>query len=157
FLARHFKNPNGNLYDGGFLKDITDDLEKSSGENPTDRTDLRRLADVALDQNASNRFARLSQYLDMDRFIPYLALDILMCDWDGYAINRNNYRIYHDPDSDRIVFMPHGLDQMFGVMRVGTDMPIFPRMNGLVARAVMQTPEGRQRYRQAIVQLMTNV
>src|SRR6185436_17379159 len=31
FLARHFKNPNGNFYDGGFLKDVNGDLDKSSG------------------------------------------------------------------------------------------------------------------------------
>src|ERR1041385_1799739 len=93
----------------------------------------------------------------MDRFISYLALDMIMCNWDGYAINRNNYRIYHDPDSDKIVFIPHGLDQMFGVMRARTNMPIFPRMNGLVARSLLQTPEGRQRYRARLGQLVTNV
>jgi spore coat protein H len=157
FLARHFKNPNGNLYDGGFLKDVTDPLDKSSGANPEDRADLKRLADAAMDPNYTNRLARLDKVLDLDRFITYLALDVMMCDWDGYGMNRNNYRIYHDPDSDKIVFMPHGLDQMFGVMRAGTDMPIFPRMQGLVARAVLQTPDGRQRHRDRISQLMTNL
>jgi spore coat protein CotH len=157
FLARHFKNPNGNLYDGGFLRDITDPLDKSSGTDPNDRSDLQRLADAAMERNATNRFAKLSQLLDLDRFITYLALDVMMCDWDGYAINRNNYRIYHDPDSDKIVFIPHGLDQMFGVMRVSTDMPIFPRMQGIVAHAVLQTAEGRQRYRARIEQLMSTL
>jgi hypothetical protein len=157
FLARHFKNPNGNLYDGGFLKDVTDEIEKSSGPNPQDRSDLRRVADAAMEANLTNRLARLKKVLDVDQFISYLALDIMMCNWDGYAINRNNYRIYHDPDTDKIVFMPHGLDQMFGVMRVGTDMPIFPRWQGLVARALLQVPEARQRYRERISQLLTNV
>jgi spore coat protein CotH len=157
FLARHFKNPNGNLYDGGFLKDVSDDLQKSSGPNPNDRSDLKRLAQAAAERNVTNRWKRLSEVLDVDEFITYLALDVIMCNWDGYGLNRNNYRIYHDPDSDKIVFMPHGLDQMFGVMRAGPDMTLSPGMQGLVARAVMQTPEGRRRYKERIPQLMDSV
>ncbi|MFO1500778.1 MAG: CotH kinase family protein [Verrucomicrobiota bacterium] len=153
FLAGHFKNADGNLYDGGFLKDVGDGLTKSSGRNPQDKTDLQRLARAA-EQPSTNRMGELRQVLDVDRFITYLAIDIMTCNWDGYAINRNNYRLYHDPDSDQFVFMPHGLDQMFGVMRVSTDMPLFPRMNGLVARAVLQAPEGRQRYRERMTQLL---
>lgn len=157
FLARWFKNPNGNLYDGGFLKDITDDLEKSSGKNPEDRSDLKRLAEAALEPDLTHRWNRLETLLDIDRFINYVALGVLMCDWDGYALNQNNYRIYHDPASDKICFIPHGLDQMFGVMREGTDMTIYPRMKGLVARSLLQTPQGRQRYRDRLAQLMTDV
>lgn len=157
FLARHFKNTDGNLYDGGFLKDVSDDLEKSSGKNPQDRADLKKLADAARDPNPTNRFTRLNQVLDLNRFITLLALDVMLCNWDGYAINKNNYRIYHDPDSDKITFMPHGLDQMFGVMRTGPNMPIFPRMNGLAAIAVLQTPQGREQFRQRIVDLMAQV
>jgi spore coat protein H len=157
FLARWFKNPNGNLYDGGFLKDITDPLEKSSGDKPNDRSDLEHLADAATDTNSTNRLKRMEKLMDVDRFITYLALDVMMCDWDGYALNRNNYRIYHDPASDKIYFIPHGLDQMFGVMRAGTDMPIYPRWSGLVARGLLQTAEGRKRYRERIAELMTTV
>jgi hypothetical protein len=101
----------------------------------------------------------LSSVLDLDRFITYLALDIMMCNWDGYALNQNNYRIYHDPTIDKLVFMPHGLDQMFGGGRVnlGANMPVFPRMRGLVARAVMATKEGRERYRERVAQLLDSV
>src|SRR5258706_4805069 len=94
-------------------------------------------------------------------------MDVMTCNWDGYAILRNNYRLYHDPDSGRFVFFPHGLDQMFGRggmgrrdeggMRSDSTMPLFPRMEGMVARAVIQTPAGRQRYLERISQLMTNV
>src|SRR4030095_10780611 len=58
FLAHHFKNPNGNLYDGGFLKDVTDELEKSSGKNPEDRSDLKRLVEAAREANTTARFPR---------------------------------------------------------------------------------------------------
>ena len=157
FLARHFKNPNGNLYDGGFVKDITHDLEKSSGKNPEDRADLRALVEAAAEPDLTQRLARLEKLLDLDRFITFMALDVMTCNWDGYSMNRNNYRLYHDPDSDKIVFMPHGLDQMFGVARASPNMPLFPRMSGLVANAAMQIPEVRKRYRERVSQLMTRV
>jgi spore coat protein CotH len=44
FLKRYFKDTRGNLYDGGFLQDITDPLEVNSGDNPKDHSDLRSLA-----------------------------------------------------------------------------------------------------------------
>ena len=30
---------------------------------------------------------------------------------DGYSMDRNNYRIYNDPGSNQMVFIPHGFDQ----------------------------------------------
>jgi hypothetical protein len=72
---------------------------------------------------------------------------------DGYCLARNNFRVYHDPDTDRILFFPHGMDQLFGK----ANSPMQPQMNGLVARAVMETPQGRQRYRQRFAVLLTNV
>jgi hypothetical protein len=47
FLKRYFKNTSGNLYDGGFVKEITDDLAINSGDNPKDRSRLDALAEAA--------------------------------------------------------------------------------------------------------------
>jgi hypothetical protein len=59
-------------------------------------------------------------------------------------------------DSNKMVFMPHGLDQMFGVQRATPEYPIFPHMQGLVARAVISTPQGRSRYLARLNDLYTN-
>jgi hypothetical protein len=71
-------------------------------------------------------------------------------------MNHNNWRIFHDRLSNRMVFIPHGLDQMFGVERADPDCPILPHLQGLVARAVLQTPEGRRRYFERVSELYTN-
>ena len=68
-------------------------------------------------------------------------------------MNRNNYRIYHDPKRDKIVFLPSGMDQMFG--NVGT--PLFPHFQGRVARKVMETKEGRARYLARMREIMDKV
>lgn len=142
FLRRHFKNPGGHLYDGGFVREITDPLTLNSGDNPKDQSDREALVAAASESDPARRRERLEKTLDVDRFLTFVAMDVLLWNWDGYALNRNNWRLYHDLDKNRMVFMPHGLDQMFWK----PDGPILPPMEGLVARAVLQIPEWRQRY-----------
>jgi spore coat protein CotH len=137
FLRRHFASTDGNLYDGGARADVMDALKKISGHGPDDRADLKVLASAA-GGPASNRLACLQQVVDMDRFYSFLALEILMAHWDGYAMGQNNYKLYHDPASNRFVFLPHGMDQMFWEPQ-GT---IYPRMNGLVAACYLLEPIG---------------
>lgn len=155
FLKRHFKNPKGNLYDGGFATDITKELEVQAGENRENRKRLEALAFAAT--NSAAGFSPLKDVLDVDRFLNFLAMEILMVHWDGYGMNRNNYRVYHDLDSDRMVFLPHGLDQMFGQWRSTPESRITPMMKGVVAKAVMAEPEMRKRYLDRMGTLLTNV
>jgi hypothetical protein len=157
FLKRHFKNPKGNLYDSGAARDITFPLETNSGEHPEDRSRLEELAAAAQDPEDETRFARIEQLLDLERFLTFIAMEVIMAHWDGYAMNRNNYRVFHDLDSDRLVFLPHGMDQMFGTWRSTPTSTITPMMKGIVARAVMQSPELRRRYLDRIAFLATNV
>lgn len=157
FLRRYFQNTRGNLYDGGFLQDITAPLVVNSGDDPDDHSGLSRLVSAVSEPDPARRWARLDQALDVDRFLSFLAMDVLLCDWDGYAMNRNNWRIFHDLGSNRMVFFPHGLDQMFGVARATPELPILPPMQGIVARAVVESAQGRTRYLERLSQLYTNV
>jgi spore coat protein CotH len=158
FLSRYLKNTKGNLYVGYFTRDITEDLATECGENPQDRSGLKALAAAVNEPNPTNRLARLEKVLDLDRFISMIAMEVLLCHWDGYAMLKNNYRAYHDPDSNRLVFMPDGMDQMFGTGGTSPTLPITPpRITGLVASAVLETVEGRRRYLQRIAELYTNV
>ncbi len=161
FLRQHYKNVSGNLYDGGFVREINDEppLDVNSGDNPKDYSALQRVIDAAMVPDRTNRYARLEKVLDMNRFITSVAMDAMLCHWDGYAMNRNNYRVFHDVEQDKMIFMPHGLDQTFGSggHRGNPNDSIMPPMNGLVARAVIQTPEGRRQYMQRMSQLMTNI
>jgi spore coat protein H len=161
FLKRYFTNTKGNLYDGGFVEDIDagDRLNVNSGDNPQDRTELHALLSALREreQDPDKKFEQLQQLLDMDRFISYVAMDVMQCDWDGYAMNHNNWRLFHDQAANKLVFFPHGLDQMFGVERTTPECSIFPRWSGRVARAVLSTPEGKRRYIERMSELYTNV
>ena len=142
FLKCHFKETDGNLYDGGFLQDVDQPLELDEGNGVRDRSDLQTLTEAANEPDPAKRWERLRQTLDVDRFADYAALSVMLGDWDGYLLNRNNYRVYFNPADGRAVFLPHGLDQMF--QRI--DMEVDPGFNGLVARGLFETPEGRRLY-----------
>ncbi|MBI4662091.1 MAG: CotH kinase family protein [Verrucomicrobia bacterium] len=157
FLRRYFQDVRGNLYDGGFCQEITAPLDANSGDFPDDRSDLVRLTEAAMQTDSAKRWQQLSQVLDMDRFLSFLALEVMTCHWDGYGMNRNNYRLFHDLKAGRMVFIPHGMDQMFGVFRSSPASPIEPAMEGLVANAVMTTPPGRRLYLERIASLRTNL
>lgn len=157
FLRRYFKNVKGNLYDGGFCQDIDGRLTINSGDAPNDQADLRRLRVAATERDAAQRWRKLNEVLDVERFISLLAMEIMTCHWDGYAMNRNNYRLFHDLETDRLIFMPHGMDQMFGTFRSNPQSTIHPGMNGLVAEAVVSTPQGRRQYLERMAMLRTNV
>lgn len=152
FLKRHFRKTGGNLYDGGFIKEVTDELSTNAGDSKNQQ-DRIALAEAAQESNLTNRQARLEKILDVDRFISLVALDVMLWNWDGYAQNRNNWRLYHDSDSDRMVFMPHGLDQMLWK----PDGSILPPMRGLVAKAVLGIPEWRDRYVERMRELRRTV
>jgi hypothetical protein len=158
FLRRYFKNVSGNLYDGGFCQDVNQNLSVNSGDHPDDRSDLDRLV-AATRGEATNRWTRLSQVLDVDRFVTLAVIEVMTCNWDGYCLNKNNYRVYHDLDTDRMVFMPHGLDQMFGwpAHRFDAEASVQPGMRGIVARAVLGTPEGSTLYQERLDVIRTNL
>lgn len=143
FLKRNFGNADGNFYDGGFLRELNQPLHLLSTKNDVkDQADLKKVFAAASEKDVKLRFARMEKVIDMDKFISYLVLEVITWDWDGYPMNRNNYRIYHDPRSDKITFIPSGMDQMFG----NPTGPLFPGFQGVVARAVLETPEGRTAY-----------
>jgi spore coat protein H len=118
FLARHFRSDEGRLFE---------------------RKLPPALREAAEEPDPERRWLRLQKVIDVDRFASFLAAEVLMCHWDGYATGGNNVRIYHDPASGRFHFLPAGLDQLFGNPRY----PAVPDMTGLVARSFMETSEGR--------------
>jgi spore coat protein CotH len=154
FLHKHFGNSNGNFYDGGFLRDIDQPLDLiHTKKDVADRADLKALVAAAREQDKTKRFAKLDKLLDLDKFVSYMVIEAITWDWDGYPFKCNNYRVYHDPVKDKITFIPSGMDQMFA----DVNGPIIPDFGGMVARGLMDTPEGRKRYIDRAKEIMKSV
>lgn len=153
FLKHHFPDAKSNLYDAPLTADIDRPLNVTSGENPNDQSDLRALTQACKDPETTNRLALLEKLIDLDRFISLVALDCLTWNWDGYAMNKNNYRVFHDNSTGRLVFLPHGLDQLFWK----PEGPIVTGRQGMVGRALLSSPEGRKRVLERVAQLRRTV
>ena len=114
FLARHFASTEGNLYEGtvsDFTPEYRGTIEKKSNEDADDWSDIDAVV-AALQDPSQAGPAALSEIVDLDRFLTFWALEVLLGHWDGYTGNRNNYRFYREPGG-RFVFMPWGVDEAF--------------------------------------------
>ncbi|MCP4678471.1 MAG: hypothetical protein GY854_23760, partial [Deltaproteobacteria bacterium] len=116
FIARHFDDNEGRLYEGTF-SDFHDEwiatFEPKTDEDNEDRSDLQAIK-AALELPDSELEAALSELVDLDEFMHFWAVESLVNHGDGYATNRNNYYIYFDPTTGLANFMPWGADGTFG-------------------------------------------
>lgn len=149
FLARWFDTTEGNLYDGGFCQDLDAELELDSGKGPKDRSDLAAIAQACHNPDMVQRWSALELLIDLPRLTRFMALEQMLAHWDGYTTNSNNYRLYFVPGG-KAVFLPHGMDQLFGdPWGTVLDMPA-----PLVSSSVMKKPEWRKLYRKEIRELL---
>ena len=154
FLACHFKRVGGDLFEPEGGHDVDERFKRNSVQAPSlGRGPLKALAAAAVEPDLGRRWQRLQETLDTDRFISFMALEVMLGHRDGYCLARNNFRVYHDLDSGKMVFLPHGMDQLLGA----ADLPWQPHYSGLVARAVIETPEGRSLYAARFHSLFTNL
>lgn len=149
FLDRHFDKSKGNLYEGDGT-DITDKLDNDSDNLSKDQADVKALVDAAKDADLAQRWKKLQTVLDVDRFLVFTAMEVLLGHTNGYALGKARYRIYNDPGTDLLVFMPHGIENVF----TRPDAPITPAMKGMLAKSLLETPEGKKRYREQMTKLL---
>ena len=142
FLSYFFKDTKGHLYDGAFCNEIDGPIEVDQGD-PDDKVRLTELIGATKEKSPALRLARMERILDVDAYFRHLALEQILCHWDGYSFNRNNYRFYEDPSSGKFHFMLHGMDQVFGDDR----WYVFRPPSALVPNALLGDRAMRERYR----------
>lgn len=143
FLGCYFNTISGDLYEPGTGYDVGSQLKRNSVRAVARGTEmLHKLELAARDQDVQMRWKRLNEVLDVDSFVTFMVTEVILGHKDGYCLARNNFRIYHDLDSGKMMFFPHGMDQLLGV----ANAPWEPVMSGIVAKAVMDTPEGHDLY-----------
>jgi hypothetical protein len=116
FLRRWFTSDAGNLYEEGQVdfepgKETEFDLETNETKN--DRRDLANLIAVFQAARPATFLQDMDSVLDTKQFLRFSALEAAVNQWDMYSYTLfypNNFRIYHDPDSGKFVFLPWGMD-----------------------------------------------
>lgn len=147
FLRRHVGSADGNLYEGAD-QDIDAPIEIDSSPRGTDRSDLQALVKTCLIEDLPTRWSKLDRVLDKRRFASFMAMEVLVGHKDGYCMDLNNYRLYADA-AGKFVFIAHGLDFILDNPKLRQDRA----WKGIVAKAFLQTPEGRQLFRQQVSEL----
>ena len=71
--------------------------------------------------NSNNELNDLDQYLNIDYFITFLAIQYISGDWDNFLYDSNNYYLYFD-NSGICYFIPYDMDRTFGVQAKENNM-----------------------------------
>jgi hypothetical protein len=129
FLSRWFSSNDGNLYEDGqgdFKPGSEQSFDLETNETLNDRTDLTALINAINSAGDSTYLDDLSATLNTEHFLRYTALEGALNQWDGYSytyFEPNNFRLYHDPASNKFVFLPWGLDLTLKPYPVPPDDP----------------------------------
>jgi len=135
FLAHRFASEDGMLYEATYYCDLvpanvppadedsyclTREFAPDAcsspdpGADPEDYTLLRELVGAIDALPDGGFYPEIEQLFDFERFLSQWAVESVMGHWDNYAFDiNNNYRVYHDPSTDRWSMIPTGIDQTF--------------------------------------------
>ncbi|MBI1842494.1 MAG: CotH kinase family protein [Verrucomicrobia bacterium] len=155
FLSAAFPGDSpGTLYEPEIGHDVDESLRGKRARSGVGRENPSpsRLAEALKDPNLDSRWERTRALLDVDRFIRFMAWEVVTGHRDGYCLARNNFRLYYDPAKHRFTFLPQGMDVLFGT----PDMAWKPDMAGLAARSLMERPEVQAEYRRQLEEAVKN-
>ena len=164
-LARVFADPDGNLYEGtvsDFIPSHRGTFEKKTNNGAADWSDIDAVA-AAIADDSDAGWEALAKGVDLDRFLTFWALEVLIAHWDGYAGNRNNYWFYRETDG-AFVFIPWGVDQVFSDDEEDpnpfdsvTNPPPSVLANGAVANRLYNSAEWRAAYAARLTETLDEV
>lgn len=156
-LQRLFGDDSGNLYEGT-VADIRTGfdvrVEKKTNEDENDWSDVERLK-AALDSTDDDAIDQIAELVDIDAFLAFTAVSVMVGHWDSFSGNANNYYFYRDPTSDKFFFIPWGPDDTFSNENVVGGGRIQSAMGGsLLARRLLEDPAIMTRYRSTMRTLL---
>lgn len=175
FLKRHFKSAKGLLLKPEGMRGIVylgDDAEAYKepydGKTNVDDEQWQRLIEFAklINQADDEQFRKqIGDYLDVDAFVRYLAVNALLANYDSFIGLGHNYYMYLVPETNKFVIFPWDLDlafgshPMFGPMEQQVDFSINHPHAGeikLVDR-LLAMPEVKQAYHRELRRLNDTV
>jgi spore coat protein CotH len=174
FLRRWFTNEDGNLYEEGqedFVSGAEASFNLETNEATNDRMDMVNLiAAVEGATNPATFLADIGVAIDTARFLRFTAVEAAVNQWDMYAYTvfwPNNFRMYHDPTSDKFHFIPWGHDmsmkpfrdsgkpfiRLFELARLG-DRQNGDVTAGLLFQRCLESPDCETAYREAVADVI---
>lgn len=163
FMKRNFGDDSGTIYEGtisDFREGWTGSFEQKTHESEGPGPHINAVKE-ALELPDDELMDGLDAVIDLDQFMTFWALEVLVGHWDGYAGNTNNFYLYAHPDDQRLKFLPWGADATFApafdLQDQNNEMPYSVLAQGLLARRLYLHPEGRQWYLSRLEWLLDEV
>lgn len=117
-VSRYFGSNDGNIYEAdgpaasfaaGTAGEIPGSFQKENNEDEDDWSDIEALytllhSDLRTTDPEAWR-ASLEAIFDVETFLKWLAISAVIQHWDTYGARSQNYYLYHDPQSDRLVWI----------------------------------------------------
>jgi spore coat protein CotH len=113
--ARWFEDVSGSMFevwDVDFYDQYIDKFQLEFGED--DRAPLQAVAD-ALEEQGDDALLLAGEYLDLEQFARFFGVSGWVGQYDAYPYSNpgDDSHIYMDPTINRMVWLPHGLDETF--------------------------------------------
>jgi spore coat protein H len=137
FVKSHFGSKKGNLYkcrDKANLAFISNDTnaykkelygtriyELKTNKAQDDYSGLAEFIDILNNTPIDDLECKLSQRFNVSNYLKYMAIDVLIGNWDGYVFSSNNYYLFDNPLSGKFEFLPYDFDNTFGIDFFGED------------------------------------
>ena len=157
FLARHFSDNDGRLYEGtlsDFSEGWTATFEAKINEDAPARGSILAIQS-ALELPDNQLEAVLPQIINIDRFMNFWAVETLINHMDGYTKGMNNFYIYFDPTTGLMEFIPWGVDSTFTQSAKYGSSLVFARAT--LARRLYMLPATRDKYVATMRQILATV
>jgi len=172
FLRREFGDDRGPLYEGtlvdffrGREKDFknklsTDKLGQDKIKQLLDdlgREKMNALIEVLEQGDLDNAEQAIDELVDLDSFYIFWAVERLIGFRDGYTASSNNFFIYLNPITEKLHFLPWGVDRAFEKYRsIDPNNPeaLLKETMGRIALRLYQVKPARQRYIKALTEIM---
>ena len=161
FCKREFGSDTGTLFEGTVV-DFVDDweaaFEHKFGDEAAGRQYIVELTRaMPRDQLDGDWEKVIDEFVDLDSFYRYWAVENLLGFWDGYCANSNNFYVYLNPNDGKFHFLPWGLDAAFdkkSKIEFDENAPMSVKCKGMLAHKLYQSKSGRKRIADEIVTLM---
>ena len=131
FIEEYYDKDNGNFYKClwpatlEYISQEPDDYkfevngrrayELKTNDEEDDYTDIAAFIDVLNNTPDADLPCALEREFNVADFLKVQALDVVSGNWDGYAGNKNNFYLYHNPQTGLFEYIPYDLDNTWGI------------------------------------------
>ena len=131
FVEEYYDKDGGNFYKClwpatlEYISDAPDDYkfevngrrayELKTNTEEDDYTDIAGFIDVLNNTSDGDFPCAIEEEFNVADFLKVMALDVVSANWDGYAGNKNNFYLYHNPQTGLFEYIAYDLDNTWGI------------------------------------------